>query len=240
MEEAVLQAATRTAAPDARGLKALLLGVTPDVVRMRWPEAFTVFAVDGSWPMVQALWPDDVPDRRYAVCADWLAMPLRSGSCDLAIGDGSLISMNPEGFRAMAAALGCLLKAGGTLILRCYLQSTPPERPEEVFEHLSRGTIPSFHHFKLLLLMSMQRSMQRGVAVSDVYDRWRRHVAQGTALPNGPGWEEPVVAMMEHYRDSDTVYCFPTLDEFRGAFLDRFEEVALTGERYPIIVLKRR
>ena len=241
MEQAVAQAT----APGSRNLEALLLGVTPDIVQMRWPDAYRLFAVDGSWPMVDALWPRPAVDRRYAICANWLAMPFRRGSCDVVIGDGSLICMGPGALPSMVERLRELMKPGGSLILRCYLQPAIQEHPDDVFEDLSQGNIPSFHHFKLRLLMSMQRQ-QRGVAVSDVYERWRRHRVHKAGLPRGPGWEAPVIEMIEHYRDSDTIYYFPTLAELRSVFSDLFDEVALSsptgymGERCPIVVLRAR
>lgn len=224
--------------PDAE--TALLLGVTPDIVGMRWPEACSLVAVDGSWPMVQAL---RLPGQR-AVCGNWLALPLRSGSCDLVIGDGSLSMIDTHCLRAMARAIHAVLKQDGLLILRCYLQPSRQERAEEVFADLRRGEIPSFHHFKLRLLMAMQDNLSQGVAVNDVYERWQ-HEPLGT-LPEGAGWQPAVVAMMDHYRDTGTVYWFSTLPEFRAVMLDCFDEVSLTfsggylSERCPILVFRRR
>lgn len=243
MQEAV----ERAAALGSGNCSALLLGVTPGIVGMEWPEGTSVFAVDGSWPMVEALWPVDLPDGRYAVCADWRALPLRSGCCDLVIGDGSMISMSyPQGLRSMAGRLHAVLKERGTLILRCYVRPAEREHPEEVFEDLLTGSMPSFHHFKLRLLMAMQRNVLHGVAVSDVYEAWERHRVRGIELPSGPGWEEPVVETIEYYRDSDTVYWFPTLEEFRSTFCECFEEVSITiasgylSERCPILVFRAR
>src|ERR1700730_4920742 len=55
--------------------QALLLGVTPDLVRMRWLPGSSLMAVDSAEAMVRAVWPGDLPARRWAVCGDWLSMP---------------------------------------------------------------------------------------------------------------------------------------------------------------------
>ncbi len=225
-----------------RNRRALLLGVTPDIVRMRWPDHCSVVAMDGSWPMVQHVAPRDRP----AVCADWLALPIRPHSRDIVLGDGSLSMVDPHRLRLLAEAIHSALHPDGALILRCYFQAAVPEHPDAVFEDMRRGIIPSFHHFKLRLLMAMQPDFRQGVAVHSVWDRWRRERVDQSELPDVPGWQPPVVAMMEHYRDTDTVYWFPTLTEFRSILLGVFTEVSLTvpagtlAERCPIVVFKPR
>jgi hypothetical protein len=223
-----------------RHRRALLLGVTPDIVRMRLPERCSLVAMDRSWPMVRAVAPRDRP----AVCADWLALPIRPYSCDIVLGDGSLSMVDPQRSRRMAEAIHSALHPDGTLILRCYFQPSVQENPDGVFAELRRGLIPSFHHFKLRLLMAMQPDFRQGVAVHQVWDRWRRERVDPSSLPAVTAWQPPVVAMMEHYRDTDTVYWFPTLTEFRSVIRGVFAEVSLTipagnlAERCPILVLK--
>ena len=119
--------------PDTR-IQALLLGVTPDIATMRWPASSSLLAIDSSGAMVQAVWIGDVAGKRWAVCGDWLHLPRRESSCDIAIGDGSMNCVRyPEGCRALFRNVRAVLKPGGVLILRCYAQPERPERPEQVF-----------------------------------------------------------------------------------------------------------
>jgi hypothetical protein len=226
--------------------RALLLGATPAIAAMNWPAKTRLTGVDDSFPMAKSVWPGNVPGERAMVCGNWLAMPVREASCDVAVGDGSINCLSyPEGFRALAETVSRLLRGSGLLVLRCYLQAEPRESAEELHDEALRGSIGSFHTFKLRLLMALQRSAQAGIAVEDVY-RWVRRHVDLSSLPERTGWSRASVETLEFYRDSATVYAFPTLDELRSELLPRFEEAALhvptheMGPRCPILVFEAR
>lgn len=228
-------------------LHALLLGVTPEIAEMRWPNSSSLIALDNSMPMAQAVWPGNVPSGRQVVCGDWCALPVQGSSCHLAIGDGSLNCLRyPDGFHAAAEALRDVLSDDGLLVLRCYTQPVAQERPEEVFEDMLRGAIPSFHHFKFRLLMALQPSTCQGIAVSEVYRFWAERNADARGLMARSGWEKQAIEMIELYRGSDTVHTFPTLSEFRSVLHEFFDEISVhtssynLGERCPILVWKPR
>jgi hypothetical protein len=239
MEEAV----TAWAAGHAgEPLRALLLGVTPEIAEMRWPERSSLTATDNSLPMVQARWPGDVPGRRSVVCGNWLAPPYRASSFDVAIGDGSINCLRfPGELRALAEVLCGLLRDDGILLLRSYVQSATRENPQEIYA-ASTGSINAL---KLRLFMAVQQSPQEGVALRDVYRSWKSRNLDREVLPLGAEWEKPGVAeTIELYRDSNTVYAFPTLPELRCVLQEFFEEVSIsipgydTGDRCPILLLK--
>src|SRR6185295_7215272 len=139
-------------------LQALLLGVTPAIVQMQWPERTSLLALDNSTAMAQALWSRDVPRNRWVACGNWLAMPRRDRSCDVVIGDGSVNCVRYDDFRGVASEVRRLLRDDGVFVLRCYVQPAVQERPEDVFADMFCAAIPSFHHFKFRLLMAMQQS----------------------------------------------------------------------------------
>src|SRR5215211_3787901 len=56
-------------------LRGTILGVTPELARMQWPDGSQVLAVDKSMPMAKTSWPGNLPDRRAVVCGNWLALP---------------------------------------------------------------------------------------------------------------------------------------------------------------------
>src|SRR5262245_61791939 len=70
--------------------RVLLLGATPRLAEMQWPDGTMLLAVDASRDVVRGLWPGNVPGRRRVVQADWRCLPVRDAACDLAVGDGSL------------------------------------------------------------------------------------------------------------------------------------------------------
>src|ERR1700729_3584228 len=71
------------AAHPGEALQALVLGVTPALVRIAWPQRSFLAAVDRSESMIASVWPGNVPSVRGAIRADWLALPLRDRSLDL-------------------------------------------------------------------------------------------------------------------------------------------------------------
>jgi hypothetical protein len=237
-------AAWKASHPDQR-LRALLLGVTPDIGNMRWPEASSLLAVDASMGMARAVWPGNIPQKRWAVCGDWLALPVRDSSCDVVMGDGSGTCVRyPDGFRALAASISRVLSAEGLLMLRCFVQPDARECPEDVFRDLFRTAIPSFHHFKFRLLMALQPCSQQGIAVNDLYRFWRDRKVDRDVLASRQGWEKQAIETIELHNGPNTVHTFPTLNEVRSVLQDFFEEVSISipayelGERCPTLTLR--
>lgn len=89
MERAVADCASRR---DSSSLRALLLGVTPEIADMRWPADAQLLAVDRSPQMVRSVWPGDRPGRR-AVCGEWADELSKAGPLGLVIGDACLATL---------------------------------------------------------------------------------------------------------------------------------------------------
>jgi hypothetical protein len=228
-----------------RSPQALLLGATPAVATMRWPVGTSLMAVDKSFPMARVVWPGDIPGERRIVCGDWLALPRRENSCDMVVGDGSINCLSYRGFRALAETVAGALRGNGLLVLRSYLQASPCESAEQVYQNALDGAIGSFQAFKLRLLMALQRTVQDGIAVNDVY-QWVSQNVDLPALARRTGWTKPAIDTIERYKGCTTVYSFPTLEELRSALLPSFEELSLLtpghemGPRCPIGVFSVR
>jgi SAM-dependent methyltransferase len=228
-------------------VRALLLGVTPAIAEMRLPEGSSLLAVDTSVAMAQAVWPGDIPDRRWAVCGNWLDLPLRQGSCHLVFGDGSLNCLRyPGDFRSVAATISHVLSDHGVFVLRCYVRPDKREAPEDIFTEALSGRIPSFHHFKFRLLMAMQPSAGQGVAVKEVYDLWAKRNLERQLMNCHAGWMKKDVDTIQLYHDSYTVHTFPTMAEWREVLSEFFDEVSVstpkydTGDRCPTLVMRPR
>jgi SAM-dependent methyltransferase len=230
-----------------RKVRALLLGVTPEFAKIRLSEPCSLLAIDNSLPMIRFGWAGDVPNQRSAACGDWLRLPCRRESCDVALGDGSLNCLRyPDAYRAAAVSLRDVLRPGGIVLLRSYVRPEVGENAETVFEDLWRGAIPTFHQFKFRLLTSLQRSAREGVAVEDVYRYWQSRRVDVTALAVRCGWEQDVIDTIHYYRDTPTVHTFPTESELRSVLLEYFEEETTfvptyyLGDRCPTLLLRRR
>ncbi|MBI5085368.1 MAG: hypothetical protein HZB13_12315 [Acidobacteria bacterium] len=244
MESAVREWARGNAPPR---LEALLLGITPMIARMRWPRPVRLLAADNSIPMLRAVWPGDIPRRRYGICASWLDLPRPAHSCDIVLGDGPMICMRyPDGFRSLSRSVCRVLKPDGIFVLRCYVQPALREDADAVFADALRGSIPTFHQFKFRLLMALQKSASSGVKVDDVYRYWTGRVGPGGRWPSRAGWRKKDVGTIELYRGAGNVHTFPTLEEWRSVLEESFEFVSTScatyhlADRCPVVVLRHR
>jgi hypothetical protein len=103
-------------------INAIMLGVTPALALMNWPVGSKVTAIDRSAAVIASLWPGNIPNRRTAICGSWFSIPRKRKSCDVVIGDGSLISCRfPDEARTLFRALSHLLTNRGLVVLRLYL-----------------------------------------------------------------------------------------------------------------------
>jgi SAM-dependent methyltransferase len=230
----------------AGGIRALMLGVTPAIAGMNWPPGANVTAADASIDMIRAQWPNE-PSGRRALTATWTALPLRSASCDVVVGDGSLNCLPHPGPAAMAVReVARVLRPGGLFLHRCYVRHDPSETPQQIVDELAQGRISTFPEIKFRLLLALQRSTHEGLAVRDVYEFWRSLDFDWNSFAHVPGWEQELVATMANYKDSPTVYAFPDLAEWRRLFVTCFHEVSLRpasyrcGNQCPLFVLRRR
>jgi hypothetical protein len=224
-------------------IQALILGVTPEIALMNWPANTYVTGVDNSPDVIRAIWPGDAPNVREAICANWLSIPRSLRSLDVIIGDGSLIAFRfPQQTKEIVRRAHALLRADGLLVLRCYTQSSPKESVQEVFHALSAGEIPTINHFKFRLFMAVQRDAEEGAPVKDIYRAWANNRIESDVLTQRFKWTRAAIDTMEFWRDGDTVYTFPTLQETLDVLQEHFEICSLQapqdglGQRCPIVV----
>jgi hypothetical protein len=223
-------------------LRALLLGVTPGVAGMQWPEGSLLVAIDRSIGMASGVWPGNIPGKRWVVCGDWFALPIGAPS-SVVIGDGVLNCLRyPDDFRRLAASVRGSLTHDGIFLLRTFVQADQREDPEAVF--LDRFKCPNFHYFKLRLMMAMQRSVEQGIPLNEVYQFWTDQNVDREALSLRTGWPRSEIDTLETQKGRTTVFTFPTLHELRSLFAEYFGEIATLvpsypgGERCPTMVLR--
>src|ERR1019366_5481309 len=130
-------------------LNAVILGVTPELLDLRWPASARVLAVDLSGSMIRGLWRANLNHRhcRWSVQGDWLHLPIRRGRVDLVLGDGcfGFFSTGRENF---IESVHSALKPGGTWLVRVFMRPDIGESPEQVWEELMARRIGNFHIFK--------------------------------------------------------------------------------------------
>ena len=89
-------------------------------------------------------------------------MPLRDGACDVVVGDGFLSNMSyPEGYRTIKEELRRVLEPSGILAMRLFARRGQSEPPAEVLDAMRAGMIGSSSAFRLRLLISAQKDLNR-------------------------------------------------------------------------------
>lgn len=237
-----MEQALRSIHPEIR--QAILLGVTPELAHMQWPNSCRVLAVDQNSEMIRLQWQSNPPANGQALCGNWQNIPLPDGSVDVIVGDGVLVFFaQPVGAHALMNEFRRLLNHNGRWLLRVFVRPEQGESLVQVHRALNNGEIGSFHAYKWRLAMALQPSLAMGVRPADVWQAWRHWVPSATALSAATGWPLVEIETIEAYRDSTATYYFPTLDELRQLLSNAFEILDLhipsyeLGERCPLLAL---
>lgn len=228
--------------------RAWLLGVTPEIATLHWPQEVELVAVERVQAMIDGIWPGDT-DRRRAICADWLDVPFPDQSFDLAIGDGCLTHVGfPDGLSRLLASVYRCLRRDGYLMLRLFCRSDVGESPDTVIAALQSGAIGSFHAFKWRLAMAAQgRNDAADVAVDEVWRIWNAAGIDGYALAAAHGWRPEEIGTIDLYRGSPARYNFMRFDQtIRHLQEAGFDLVAMHSGHYelaeccPQVLLRKR
>ena len=230
-----------------RPVKALLWGVTPEIAAMAWPDGTELLAVDKSRPMIQHVWPGDIPGRRKAVCADWFDFVCGTDRYDIVIGDGNFAILDfPRQYRTLAAIARNSLARDGVLVTRFFLQPAAHEMPGAVFDDLLANRIGSFHSFKLRLAMALQESALSGVRMGDVFSAWKRAHVDLEALMAMTGWPQAAIETIYLFDGKDSRLSFPSAAQMEAVMSEHFDKLAVRnlsyelGERCPILSFRPR
>lgn len=227
--------------------KIILLGVTPEIATLPWDEDTEIIAVDSSPNMIRTIWPESQVPRGKVICGDWQELPLSDSSCDLILGDGCFTLLDyPSGYQKLLQEAFRVLKPKGLLSMRFFLKPSRAEEDKVIFEQLRNKSINNFHAFKWRLAMALQKSIEEGVKVSDIWQVWQQEVSNPEKLLQDLGWPIDLLSTIDIYKGSSSFYTFPTLLEVRNLFFLRFTELSSffpnyeLGERCPTIFFQSR
>lgn len=226
--------------------RVLLLGVTPDIYRLPWPEGTDILAVDRSQPMIDIVWPGS---KDAVLCADWLTLALPDSSRDIALCDGGLPLLSyPQEQQQLVHILRSLLSDKGLCIFRLFVPPQQRESTDAVLQDLFEGRISNLNILKLRLAMSLQNSAAQGVELRTVWCAVREIASDLEGLAEKIGWPLEHMLAINIYRDSTARYSFVTVDQVCDLFCGRSGGFKLRylhvpsyefGERCPTIVLQR-
>ena len=220
-----------------RAARAVVLGLTPEILARDWPSDITLSAVDHSPAMIQSLWPPEKgPANARVVLADWCAMPIPSDTIDIVAGDGCFMLMDyPDGYSTFIREVRRVLRPGGLFVIRVFLRPDRAESVETISEALARGQIGSVHAIKLRLLAALHGASGAGSRLDDVLRAWSSMSSLLPAQREGiRGWTPEEIVGIESYRGKDSRYYLPTLAELRKTMSDSFTELDCSWGRHEL------
>lgn len=226
--------------------QAMLLGVTPEIILMRWPPGTRLVAVDHSEAMIREVWPGGQLGHT-ALCAEWSDPPLPPASQDIIVGDGCFsVLVSRDEYRATVRAMRRVIREHGLFLMRFFIRPDVREPVAGVIDDLLQGCIGNFHVFKWRLAMALHGSLDEGVRLADIWNAWHAAVPEPAQLASRQRWPLRAVLTIDAYRGVQTRYTFPTLAEARAALAEAFEEIACCvpgyelGERCPTLAFRPR
>lgn len=208
--------------------RVVLLGVTPELMLMRWPEDTRIVAVEQNPAMLEvynrhAMFAPETLHVR-SVISSWASMDTVLGDepFDLVIGDGCYTQLEKLEYEFLGDAVRSILKPDGAFLHRFFLKPSSPLSQDTRKSVLDMRSVPfaagGFSAFKLRLLMALQRSFSEGVVLDDVWEAWEAWLEGKRIVDVAPQhWTDQEVATLRHYRKSNAKYTFPTSDELEGA-----------------------
>jgi hypothetical protein len=188
----------------------LLLGATPELAQI---PARTI-AVERSSQSLEFIWPGNRP-ARWAVRANWLALPCAAGTFSAAIGDGSLNCLEyPTQYAQLLHELVRVVRAGGRVILRAYVRPDEVESLDVIRARVLGQRAGGPHALKWMIAHAV--CAERGtpnVPVSAILDAFDRLFPDRDALRHATGWSTDAIDQIDAYAGSADVFSFPTREE---------------------------
>ena len=237
----------RCPAPAGRPTRALLLGVTPEIATMRWPEATRLLALDLSEAMIRHVWPRDGARNATVARANWREMPLRDATYDVVIGDGITVFQSfPDQVRSLASEVGRVLSRSGAWVMRLFAKPRADDALGNVVDDLRRGRIANSMALHFRVAMSLQPDARTGVRCGDIWEAWHASVPDERELFTSLGWPPETIGTFETYRGSDVRLVYPKVDELSDALADAFVLADCRGPAedrlgmYPTVVFRPR
>ncbi len=215
-------AAPALAAHRAPGV--VVMGVTPEIVRLAWPVGTRILALDQSAEMIASVWQPHPRLYSRVARARWQSMPIKDRSIALAVGDGSLNALpRMADYPVVLGEVARILKPGGSMVLRCFVRPEQPERMDEIAAAARGGGIGSFSALKWRIAMALDGGNGFSIGVADILTAFNRLFPDRDGLSRATGWPRQTVDTIDGFENASTRYTFPTLAGFRAAATPAFE-----------------
>lgn len=205
--------------------RVVVLGVTPEILLMNWPEDTFLIAVERSREMVENVYsraarhaPENLHLR--SIVGHWQDLPelLKDDPVDLVIGDGCYTQLTSDQYTPVTEAIRSSLKSGGAFIHRFFIKREQEDASAVLADLAQPFKVDNFSAFKLRLLMACQQSFEEGVVLGEVckaFENWTGDNGFERIKPQRFSQREMETIL--NYWASQQRYTFPTHEELRAA-----------------------
>ena len=189
-----------------------VLGVTPEIIQLPWPDNASLEAFDHSAEMIASLWNPHPRLPSTVRQAGWENLPLPEASVLVAVGDGSLnVLPGLDDYHAVLSEIARVLRPGGLLCLRCFVRPQRRESLESVVDAVYRGEVTTFHTLKWRIAMALSAAPDFTVPVTDIHAAFQSTYPERNDLSRMTGWPIEVINTIDAYQGAPTRYTFPTM-----------------------------
>jgi len=200
-------------------LSVLLLGVTPELVKLSWPAGTKLFVADQNLEMINTVLPvSEHPNKPMAVATCWRALSLATASIDLVIGDGCYNVLTEAHYDEVSQEIVRVLSPTGHFITRLFIRPEQKESLSELQQDVISGSIANFHVFKWRVAMALHGRLEQGVCLKDIWNTCNEQ------FEINQYWPRHIVHTIDNYKNINTCYTFPTLSEARHKLKHFFAE----------------
>lgn len=231
-----------------RSPRGLILGATPELWALDWPDRDLVSMVEPDADRAHQIWPGPETSRRIA---RWVTIGPAEGLFDLVLCDAGLHTLAyPNVQTNLRRHLAAIMPQGSLLAIRLIAPPAQREPTVSVASELWSGNIADMSQLLIRLSHSLQQSPTVGVRDSAVWLKFCSLCKDWDMLVERTGWAPDSIAIAERYRFSPVNQYFVSpaevLEVFASAEASPFEMVRLvTGggpmaAQCPVMTLERR
>ncbi len=223
----------------------LVLGMTPEIIQLPWPESVRLQAFDHSAEMIASVWQPHPRVLSSAQQASWQSLPVGDRSVSGAVGDGSFNAL-PEllNYADVLQELARVLRPGGLLCCRYF--ALPPVRESllAVAAAVKAGEVQSFHALKWRVAMSVCEGPTFSVSLPVIWAAFEALFPDRDSLIADTGWPREVVDTIDVYQGAQTRHTFFGLDTLQAICAPWFTLEAVSygdyelAERCPTLSLR--
>ena len=194
-----------------------VLGVTPEIIQMRWPDSVKLNAYDLSEEMILSVWEPNCKVFSKVWHADWQSLPIGDGEIDLFIGDGCLTALaGIEKGTAVFKELVRCLKPSGRVVMRCFIRPENKEPIEEIIADVKSHKIKFFGSLKWRIAMALCDDVTSNVMPSEICRIFNESFPDRIALSRKTGWSLETINTLDSYNNMTSPFTFPSLLEIQN------------------------